>query len=85
VSRQAITVNTSELIYDWNQMDVAKLRPTGPVLLNDEVPARWLAVAFGARSPIAEKIQILHWMEALGINSLDLGLPGAGPARARGL
>ncbi|MGH9545196.1 MAG: LeuA family protein, partial [Terriglobales bacterium] len=28
---------------------------------------------------IAEKIQILHWMEALGINSLDLGLPGAGP------
>ena len=28
---------------------------------------------------IAEKIQILHLMEALGINSLDLGLPGAGP------
>ncbi|MEP6644930.1 MAG: LeuA family protein, partial [Acidobacteriaceae bacterium] len=28
---------------------------------------------------IAEKIRILHLMEALGINSLDLGLPGAGP------
>jgi len=79
VSRQAITVNTSELIYDWNQMDVAKLRPTGPVLLNDE------SLRDGLQSPsvrdpsIAEKIQILHWMEALGINSLDLGLPGAGP------
>jgi len=79
VSRQAITVNTSELIYDWNQMDVAKLRPTGPVLLNDE------SLRDGLQSPsvrdpsIAEKIQILHLMEALGINSLDLGLPGAGP------
>ena len=79
MSRQAITVNTSELIYDWNQMDVAKLRPTGPVLLNDE------SLRDGLQSPsvrdpsIAEKIQILHWMEALGINSLDLGLPGAGP------
>src|SRR5882672_10387855 len=78
-SRQAITVNTSELIYDWNQMDVAKLRPTGPVLLNDE------SLRDGLQSPsvrdpsIAEKIQILHLMEALGINSLDLGLPGAGP------
>src|SRR5262249_6913118 len=28
---------------------------------------------------IEEKIQILHLMEALGIDSLDLGLPGAGP------
>ena len=79
MSRQAITVNTSELIYDWNQMDVAKLRPTGPVLLNDE------SLRDGLQSPsvrdpsIAEKIQILHLMEALGINSLDLGLPGAGP------
>ena len=27
---------------------------------------------------IAEKIEILHLMEALRIDSLDLGLPGAG-------
>jgi 2-isopropylmalate synthase len=32
------------------------------------------------RDPLIEdKIEILHLMEALGINSLDLGLPGAGP------
>src|SRR4029077_19101244 len=60
-------------------MDAAKLRPAGPVLLNDE------SLRDGLQSPsvldpsIAEKIQILHLMEALGINSLDLGLPGAGP------
>jgi 2-isopropylmalate synthase len=28
---------------------------------------------------IEQKIEILHLMEALGINSLDIGLPGAGP------
>jgi isopropylmalate/homocitrate/citramalate synthase len=28
---------------------------------------------------ITEKIEILHLMEALGINALDIGLPGAGP------
>ena len=48
------------------------------MLLNDE------SLRDGLQSPsvrdpsIPEKIEILHLMEALGINSLDLGLPGAG-------
>jgi 2-isopropylmalate synthase len=72
-------VNTSDLIYDWNRMDAAQLHPAGRVLLNDE------SLRDGLQSPsvrdpsIEEKIEILHLMEALGINSLDLGLPGAGP------
>ena len=55
------------------------MKPAGPVLLNDE------SLRDGLQSPsvrdptIPEKIEILHLMEALGINSLDLGLPGAGP------
>jgi 2-isopropylmalate synthase len=73
-------MNTSELIYDWNQNHPPDLKP-GPVLLNDE------SLRDGLQSPsvrdpsIAQKIEILHLMEALGIDSLDLGLPGAG-ARA---
>ena len=78
-------VNTSELIYDWNQMDAAKLRPAGHVLLNDETLRDGLQSPSVRDPSIAEKIQILHLMEALGINSLDLGLPGAGAARGRGL
>src|SRR5437588_6209559 len=72
-------MNTSELIYDWNKNFPASLLPPGPVLLNDE------SLRDGLQSPsvrdpsIEEKIEILHLMEALGINSLDLGLPGAGP------
>ena len=72
-------VNTSELIYDWNQMDSGKLRPAGKVLLNDETLRDGLQSPSVRDPSIAEKIQILHLMEALGINSLDLGLPGAGP------
>src|ERR1700681_2444683 len=82
VSRQVITVNTSELIYDWNQMDAAKLRPTGPVLLNDETLRDGLQSPSVRDPAITEKIQILHYMESLGINSLDLGLPGAGKRAA---
>src|SRR6478672_9596016 len=62
-------------------MDAGKLRPAGKVLLNDETLRDGLQSPSVRDPSIAEKIQILHLMEALGINSLDLGLPGAG-ARA---
>ena len=75
-------MNTSELIYDWNQIDAARLRPARPVLLNDETLRDGLQSPSVRDPKIAEKIQILHLMEALGINSLDLGLPGAGPRAA---
>jgi isopropylmalate/homocitrate/citramalate synthase len=71
-------VKASELIYDWNQVPPESLSRARTVLLNDE------SLRDGLQSPsvrdpsIEEKIRILHLMEALGINSLDLGLPGAG-------
>jgi 2-isopropylmalate synthase len=74
-------MNTSELIYDWNKKHPPGLKPQSPVLLNDE------SLRDGLQSPsvrdpsIPEKLEILHLMEALGIDSVDLGLPGAG-ARA---
>jgi len=72
-------VKPSDLIYDWNQVDAAGLRPAGGVMLNDETLRDGLQSPSVRDPSIAEKIQILHCMEALGINSLDLGLPGAGP------
>jgi 2-isopropylmalate synthase len=69
----------SDLIYDWNNVAGAGFKPAGRVLLNDE------SLRDGLQSPsvkdpdIGKKIEILHLMEALGINSLDIGLPGAGP------
>jgi isopropylmalate/homocitrate/citramalate synthase len=72
-------VKASELIYDWNQQAPAPLWPTKPVILNDETLRDGLQSPSVRDPSIAEKIKILHLMEALGIQSLDLGLPGAGP------
>jgi 2-isopropylmalate synthase len=74
-------MKASELIYDWNRIDSVALRPAGEVLLNDETLRDGLQSPSVRDPSIAQKIHILHLMEALGINSLDLGLPGAG-ARA---
>ena len=69
----------SELIYDWNQLHPASLRPVRHVLLNDETLRDGLQSPSVRDPSIHEKIEILHLMEAVGIHSLDLGLPGAGP------
>ena len=72
-------MKVSELIYDWNQAHSNLPFPAGPVLLNDETLRDGLQSPSVRDPSIEEKIQILHLMEALGISSLDLGLPGAGP------
>jgi 2-isopropylmalate synthase len=72
-------MKSSELIYDWNQKHPAALRPHRPVLLNDETLRDGLQSPSVRDPSVEEKIQILHCMAALGINSLNLGLPGAGP------
>jgi isopropylmalate/homocitrate/citramalate synthase len=68
----------SELIYDWNQALPANLLPTRPVLLNDETLRDGLQSPSVRDPSIEQKIEILHLMEDLRINSLNLGLPGAG-------
>jgi 2-isopropylmalate synthase len=72
----------SELIFDWNQASAGLLRPKGPVQVNDETLRDGLQSPSVRDPSIQEKIEILHLMEALGIDSLDLGLPGAGPRAA---
>ena len=75
----ALAVNISELIYDWNALYPKSLHPPGPVRLTDETLRDGLQSPSVRDPSIEQKIEILHLMEALGINSLDIGLPGAGP------
>ncbi len=72
-------MHTPDLIYDWNKNHPPGLKPPGPVLINDETLRDGLQSPSVRDPSIAEKIEILHLMEALGIHSLALGLPGAGP------
>lgn len=54
--------------------------PVGrPVMLNDETLRDGLQNPSVRDPSIGEKIEILHLMEALGIDTVNIGLPGAGP------
>jgi len=72
-------VKVTDLIYDWNQSQAVSLHPAKRVLLNDETLRDGLQSPSVRDPSIEEKIHILHLMESLGIDALDLGLPGAGP------
>jgi 2-isopropylmalate synthase len=64
------------LIHDWNHTDAP--RPSA-VLLDDETLRDGLQSP-SVRSPsIEQKIRILHLIDRLGIDTADIGLPGAGP------
>ncbi len=69
----------SELIYDWNRVDGPELEHRGPAMLDDETLRDGLQSPSVLDPPIEKKIRILHLMEELGIDSVNLGLPGAGP------
>jgi len=74
-----VALKHSHLIYDWNSVPGAEFRPAGRVLLNDESLRDGLQSPSVKDPPIEDKLRILHLMEDLGINSADIGLPGAGP------
>lgn len=69
----------SDLIYDWNSVTGTSFSPTLRVMLDDETLRDGLQSPSVKDPPIDEKIRILHLMEDLGIDLVDIGLPGAGP------
>jgi 2-isopropylmalate synthase len=66
------------LIYDWNTVDQDH-RATDTVELDDETLRDGLQSPSVTDPPIEQKIRLLHLMVDLGIDSADIGLPGAGP------
>lgn len=69
----------NEWIHDWNAASPPLIPPGTPILLNDETLRDGLQNPSVYDPGIDEKIKILHLMEALGIESANIGLPGAGP------
>ncbi|HWM94522.1 MAG TPA: LeuA family protein [Thermoanaerobaculia bacterium] len=70
----------SDLIYDWNRAAGPDLRPArGKVELDDETLRDGLQSPSVRNPPIEDKLRMLHFMADLGIESANLGLPGAGP------
>jgi 2-isopropylmalate synthase len=75
-------VSENELIYDWNLAGSIPIPPGTQVLVNDETLRDGLQNPSIHDPTIGEKIEILHLMESLGIDSVNIGLPGAGPRAA---
>jgi 2-isopropylmalate synthase len=67
------------LIYDWNVSGQPAAGPLAPVMLDDETLRDGLQSPSVRTPSIDEKIRILHLIDALGIDTADIGLPGAGP------
>ncbi|MDQ6859050.1 MAG: LeuA family protein [Chloroflexota bacterium] len=70
------------LVYDWNRDGRAATADYRAVELDDETLRDGLQGPSVRNPPLEVKLRLLHLMDALGIQSADIGLPGAS-ARAR--
>ena len=73
------TSSSEELIFDWNLQGPGQFLAGRKVTLDDETLRDGLQNPSVSDPSIEDKIKILHLMEALGIETVNIGLPGAGP------
>ena len=66
-----------ELIHDWNVQD-GSFRPARPLQFDDETLRDGLQSPAVSDPSLEKKIELLEWMDKLGIHTANLGLPGAG-------
>ena len=67
-----------DLIYDWNEAGERWEQPTFRIQFDDETLRDGLQSP-SVRSPgIERKIELLHLMDRLGLDTANIGLPGAG-------
>ena len=69
---------TNDLIYDWNRVG-DDWTPPEPIQIDDETLRDGLQSPSVTDPPLETKIRLLHLMDDLGIDTADVGLPGAGP------
>ncbi len=66
-------MNEKDLIYDWN----APLPAAGKVQFDDETLRDGLQSPSARDPELDEKLRLIHLMDELGIDTADIGLPGA--------
>jgi 2-isopropylmalate synthase len=67
-----------ELIHDWNEAGERWERPPFRVAFDDETLRDGLQSPSVRTPAIEDKIRLLHLMDRLGLDTADIGLPGAG-------
>ena len=74
-----------ELVYDWNTVEPSLTAPNRHISIDDETLRDGLQSPSVVEPPVGQKIELLHLMDALGIDTADIGLPGAGGTHAAGV
>jgi isopropylmalate/homocitrate/citramalate synthase len=75
-------IDRDALIYDWNTADAPPTKPAGRIQFDDETLRDGLQSPSARDPEIADKLELIRLMDKLGLDTADVGLPGAG-ARAR--
>src|SRR5258706_5828189 len=72
--------NLEHLIHDWNVGGEKPARPSSKRIELDAETLRDGLPSPSVTDPSSEeKLRIVHYMHAIGIDNADIGLPGAGP------
>ena len=78
-------MSLAELVYDWNTIDPQLTPPNRHISFDDETLRDGLQSPSVSEPTVEKKIELLHLMDALGIDTADIGLPGAGGTHAAGV
>lgn len=78
-------MSVEDLVYDWNRIEPSWRAPDRHIGFDDETLRDGLQSPSVREPPVEKKIALLHLMEALGIDTADIGLPGAGGTHAAGV
>jgi 2-isopropylmalate synthase len=83
--RGGVAVPDEELVYDWNTVEPSLQTPNRHIGFDDETLRDGLQSPSVCEPPVEKKIELLHLMDALGIDTANIGLPGAGGTHAAGV
>lgn len=67
-----------DLIYDWNGIGQPPQKPSTKIEFDDETLRDGLQSPSVVTPSLDEKLRLLHLMDGLGLDTADIGLPGAG-------
>ena len=74
-----------ELVYDWNTVEPSLTAPNRHISIDDETLRDGLQSPSVSEPAVEQKLELLHLMEAIQIDTADIGLPGAGGTHAAGV
>jgi isopropylmalate/homocitrate/citramalate synthase len=69
-----------DLIYDWNRAGEAPRPPARRIEFDDETLRDGLQSPSATSPTVDQKMELIRLMDALGLHTADIGLPGAGGA-----